>query len=152
MRPIKDLHILVLAIVLGASFGLGVYTFIYAKGFSYMSDNPDTCRNCHAMNTVYEDWTKGGHQHVAACNDCHVPHGFFGKYLVKAMNGFSHSFAFTFLDVPVAIQAVSRSKAVVQENCMRCHAGMATHAIGGADGGDEPLQCVTCHVETGHRH
>ena len=152
MRSLKELHLLVLAIILGTAFGLGVYTFIYAKGFSYLSDNPDACRNCHVMNTVFEDWSKGGHQHVAACNDCHVPHDIFGKYFVKALNGFNHSYAFTFHDVPVAIQAVSRSKRVVQDNCMRCHADMATHAIGGSSGGEESLQCVTCHSEAGHRH
>ncbi len=149
---VKDLHLIVLFAILGASLGLGVYTFIYAKGLSYLSDDPEACRNCHVMNTVFEDWMKGGHQHVAACNDCHVPHGFFGRWFEKGLNGFSHSFAFTFTNVPVAIRAVGRSRGVVQDNCVRCHGEMATHAIGGANGAAETLQCISCHREAGHRH
>jgi cytochrome c nitrite reductase small subunit len=152
MKIKKDTQLLVLSILLGISFGLGVYTFIYAKGFSYLSDNPQACRSCHVMNKVFEDWMKGGHQHVAGCNDCHVPAGFIGKMLIKSINGFNHSFAFTFLNVPIAIRPTSGSSRVVQDNCIRCHGGMATHAIGGPGGGDEPLQCVTCHREAGHRH
>lgn len=132
--------------------GIGSFTFVYARGFSYMSDNPEACDNCHVMNNVYEGWMKGGHQHVATCNDCHVPHDFLGKWYTKADNGMHHSFAFTFKDIPVAIQARDFSKRVVQDNCVRCHGIMAGSAVHGTTGDAEPMSCRFCHREVGHVH
>lgn len=136
----------------GFAGGIGVFTFAYAKGSSYFRDDPRACDNCHVMNAVYEAWMKGGHQHVAVCNDCHVPHDFFGKWFVKADNGFHHSYAFTFLKIPPVIRAREGSQHVVQENCVRCHGGLAEHVIGGPSGSEEALRCVSCHREAGHHH
>ena len=38
---------------------------------------------------------RASHHAVATCNDCHTPHNLVGKYVVKARNGFWHSFYFT---------------------------------------------------------
>ncbi len=32
---------------LGVALGVGSYTFVYAKGWSYMTNNPAACVNCH---------------------------------------------------------------------------------------------------------
>jgi len=37
------------AILAGLVIGLGSYTFIYAKGDSYLTNNPVACTNCHVM-------------------------------------------------------------------------------------------------------
>ena len=66
--------IVMVAVVLGAALGLGAYTFAYARGWSYMTDDPRACANCHVMNEQYDGWTKSSHRSVAVCNDCHVPH------------------------------------------------------------------------------
>jgi cytochrome c nitrite reductase small subunit len=132
--------------------GLAIFTFIYAQGFSYITNDPEACRNCHVMNNVFEGWSKGGHQHVAVCNDCHVPHNLVGKMLVKADNGFHHSYAFTFKEVPVAIKARESSRAIVQDNCLRCHSAIAAPAVCGASGVEPALRCVSCHREAGHVH
>lgn len=144
--------LLLLVLLTGWIAGLGVYTFQYAKGTSYLSDDPAACANCHVMNTVYEGWNKGGHQHVATCNDCHVPHDFIGKWFTKASNGFHHSYAFTFKDIPLHIQARAASREVVQNNCIRCHSDMARSPACGADGQQEALSCKSCHREVGHPH
>ncbi len=141
-----------IAFVLGALIGLGAYTFIYARGFSYLSADPQACVNCHAMNQVFEGWMKGDHRHVAGCNDCHLPHGFFGKWFVKSENGFYHSLVFTFMSVPVNIEARARSRDVVEANCRRCHEWMAYYAIGGVNGRQDSLSCLGCHRSTGHAH
>ena len=39
-------------LVLGAALGLGAYTFAYARGWAYMTDDPRACANCHVMNAV----------------------------------------------------------------------------------------------------
>ncbi|MFU8848719.1 MAG: hypothetical protein ACNA77_08385 [Opitutales bacterium] len=41
---------LLLAIVLGVLSGLGIFTFGYGQGASYLSNNPESCVNCHIMN------------------------------------------------------------------------------------------------------
>lgn len=141
-----------IAVIVGAAFGLGIYTFIYAKGLSYLSNDPQACRNCHVMNEVFDSWLAGGHQHAATCNDCHVPHGIAGKMFIKGLNGFHHSFAFTFFTAPISIRPVWYTKNIIQSNCTRCHALMASHAIGGSSGREETFECIHCHREAGHEH
>jgi hypothetical protein len=43
---------LLLAGAAGGVFGLGGYTFVYAEGGSYFSDDPRACVNCHVMREV----------------------------------------------------------------------------------------------------
>src|SRR5215211_7065874 len=74
---------------------LGVYTFAYAKGWSYLTDDPAACANCHVMREQFDGWLKSSHRAVATCNHCHTPANFIGKYATKASNGFWHSFFFT---------------------------------------------------------
>ncbi|ASM39101.1 MAG: cytochrome c nitrite reductase small subunit [Campylobacter sputorum] len=148
--------ILILVISFGVVIGHGLFTFVYAKGFSYMSNDPLACKNCHVMNQVYESWMKGGHQHVATCNDCHVPHDFIGKWMMKAESGLHHGYAVTFKDNPVSFSATPKSKKIIQNNCMSCHKEYAAHSIDAtmkADApGNEPLNCVSCHRSAGHAH
>jgi nitrate/TMAO reductase-like tetraheme cytochrome c subunit len=40
---------LAVAALLGMAVGLAGYTFVYAKGGSYLSNNPSACANCHVM-------------------------------------------------------------------------------------------------------
>ena len=87
--------IIVIGVLVGLGAGLGAYTFVYAKGYSYLTNDPAACANCHVMESYYSGWLKGPHRAVAACNDCHTPHNFVGKYATKASNGFWHSFYFT---------------------------------------------------------
>ncbi|QCD52076.1 MULTISPECIES: cytochrome c nitrite reductase small subunit [unclassified Campylobacter] len=149
---------LILVISIGVVLGHGLYTFVYAKGFSYMSDDPSACKNCHVMNQVFESWERGGHQHVATCNDCHVPHDFIGKWMMKAESGFGHSYAFTAKDNPVPFSANAKSKKVIQNNCIECHGEYAATSVNAkAHGGDpniqnESLSCVSCHRQVGHAH
>ena len=75
------LYLLVgLACTLGLFGGLGTYTFTYAKGLSYFSNDPRACMNCHIMREHFDGWQKSPHHAVATCNDCHTPHTFFAKY------------------------------------------------------------------------
>ncbi|MDX1495326.1 MAG: NapC/NirT family cytochrome c, partial [Longimicrobiales bacterium] len=65
---------LVTAVLLGAAIGLGGFTFVYAKGHSYLTDDPGACANCHIMDDHYAAWLKSSHAQTATCNDCHTPH------------------------------------------------------------------------------
>jgi cytochrome c nitrite reductase small subunit len=134
--------------VLGAAVGLGGYTFVYARGASYLTNDPGACRNCHVMNEQFDGWSRGSHRAVAACNDCHAPPGPLEKYAVKAENGFFHSLAFTFGGFHEPIEIKPRNAAVTEAACRHCHQDIV-HAIDGRQG-SEPASCVRCHREVGH--
>ena len=102
---------------LGVAVGLGLYTFVYAKGWSYLTNDPKACANCHVMNEQYDGWLKGSHRSVAVCNDCHVPHNLVGKYYTKARNGFWHSFYFTTQTFHEPIRATPGSRRVTEAAC-----------------------------------
>ena len=106
---------------LGVALGLGAYTFAYARGWAYMTDDPRACANCHVMNEQYDGWIKSSHRSVAVCNDCHVPHASSRKYATKARNGFWHSYYFTTGTFPEPIRALPASRAIAEANCRRCH-------------------------------
>jgi cytochrome c nitrite reductase small subunit len=42
------------ACLMGIPAGIGAFTFVYAKGFSYLSTDPRACVNCHIMNRQYD--------------------------------------------------------------------------------------------------
>jgi len=136
-------------VVLALAMGTGGYTFIYARGWSYLTDNPQACANCHVMQDHLDAWRKSSHRSVATCNDCHTPHNFVGKYWTKADHGFWHSYAFTTDDFHEPIRMSDRSRAVTERSCRHCHAGL-THDIDTRRGGSEALDCIRCHQEVGH--
>lgn len=109
-------------ILLGVFSGIGLYIVYISNAFSYLSDTPATCVNCHVMNPEYATWQKSSHGRVTNCNDCHVPHNnFISKYLFKAQDGLRHSKVFTLRQEPQVIHIKEAGAAVVQQNCIRCH-------------------------------
>ena len=42
----------------GALIGVGGFTFAYARGTSYLTNDPKACLNCHVMREQYEGWTR----------------------------------------------------------------------------------------------
>jgi cytochrome c nitrite reductase small subunit len=150
---IRTLRRMILATLVGMAAGIGIYTFVYAKGASYLTNNPASCANCHVMNEQYDGWLKSSHRAVATCNDCHTPPGLICKYATKASNGFWHSFYFTAGGFHEPIQITPRNLAVTEQACRKCHADL-TQAIEGAHAaqrGNE-ISCVRCHRSVGHLH
>lgn len=138
-----------LALVLGMFVGIGTFTFGYAEGFSYLSNDPRVCVNCHVMQDYYDSWLKASHHHVAVCADCHMPHDLIGKYAVKADNGFFHSLAFTLDNFHEPIQIKPRNRRVTQATCIHCHKDIVEQMLPESPGG-EVLLCVHCHAGVGH--
>ena len=141
----------VVAVALGTLGGLGVFTFIYGKGASYLSNDPAACANCHIMQGHLDSWSQSGHRHVAVCNDCHLPHGFPAKWIVKADNGFFHSLAFTTGGFHEPIRIKPRNRRVTQNACLSCHADLVEMMLPPEPGGDM-LTCADCHAHAGHAH
>lgn len=138
-----------LTISVGALFGLGAFTFGYGKGHSYLSSDPNACTNCHVMQSSFDSWSRSSHQHVAVCNDCHLPHDPVGKYVVKADNGFFHSVAFTLENFHEPIRIKDRNAVVAQESCLHCHVDVVNHMLPESPEGEVP-SCVHCHADVGH--
>jgi cytochrome c nitrite reductase small subunit len=139
------------AVFLGVLIGIGGYTFVYAKGYSYLTNDPAACANCHVMTDHYRAWTRASHQSVAVCNDCHTPPGLIPKYMTKAQNGFWHSFYFTTGRYPDPLRITARNHEVTEVACRKCHAELTasidpTHVDTGRGG----LSCTKCHNDVGH--
>ncbi|MFL5417262.1 MAG: cytochrome c nitrite reductase small subunit [Myxococcales bacterium] len=150
-----------LGALLGAALGIGITTFNYASGLSYLSNDPAACVNCHIMRDEYDAWRKGPHHAFATCNDCHVPPHFPQKYVAKALNGYHHSTGFTFQpsrpDLPGAklvfeepIRIKAKNSQVLQDNCLRCHGAFVHDVVRGSTFADDAIRCVHCHRGAGH--
>jgi cytochrome c nitrite reductase small subunit len=138
------------AAALGAVLGLGMYTFVYAEGFSYFSTDPKACANCHIMNDKYDSWVKSSHHIVATCVDCHLPHTVFRKYMAKAVNGYHHSKGFTFQDFHEPILIKPHNSRILQEACLGCHGDFVHLVVAGSTTDKNSVTCVHCHASVGH--
>lgn len=166
---------MLLAALIGALLGAAGFTFRYAEGLSYLSNDPRACVNCHVMRDQYDGWQKSSHHAAATCNDCHVPHDVVGKYMTKIDHGYRHSKGFTLQDFPEPIRATESSRRVVRHNCVRCHEafvgdltaadgaqpvrvgdrGIPAHARAGTGPGTGSflageVDCIHCHAQVGH--
>lgn len=140
-------------LAIGIALGLGVFTFGYAKGASYLTNDPAACANCHIMSEHFTAWQRGSHR-SATCNDCHTPHSLVRKYVVKAQSGFWHSFYFTTGRYPDPLRITERSRRVTEEACRYCHQPVVdaidpTFAAAGEHGSGN-MSCIRCHTYVGH--
>jgi cytochrome c nitrite reductase small subunit len=129
----------------GLAIGVGAYAFHFAKGSSYLGNDPATCANCHVMQGHYSGWQAAPHHLIATCNDCHTPHNPLAKYVVKALNGYHHSMAFTLSGYPDVIRARPESSEIVEANCRRCHQDLVEALVHGSG-----ISCIRCHASAGH--
>ncbi|MBM3492966.1 MAG: cytochrome c nitrite reductase small subunit [Armatimonadetes bacterium] len=132
----------------GLCVGMGLFVVHISEASSYLSDNPETCINCHIMVPEYASWRHSSHGRVTNCNDCHVPHtSALAKYYFKAKDGSRHSALFMLRRERQVIVAIPESRRVIQENCVRCHARVfespRVHAR-------TERPCIDCHREVPH--
>jgi cytochrome c nitrite reductase small subunit len=156
--PPKNWRIPVI-VTTGIFTGLILFVLYAGNATSYLSENPETCINCHVMYTQYATWQHSSHARVANCNDCHVPHNnVFSKFFFKAKDGLRHSTIFTLRLEPQVIRIKEAGIRVVQANCERCHEGLLSfhetmeYVWRGKNGEDEENErlCWDCHRETPH--
>lgn len=136
--------------------GIFIYALYVSNAVSYLSDEPETCVNCHVMRSEYATWQHSSHREVAVCNDCHVPHNnVFNKYFFKAKDGLRHATIFTLRTEPQVIKMHAAGQEVVQKNCQRCHqtvnqeVGLLNVTLEDKLHGDGKL-CWDCHREVPH--
>lgn len=137
-------------VLLGVAAGLGFFTFGYAKGASYLTNNPSACANCHVMQAHYDDWRHSSHRSVAVCNDCHTPPGLVPKYVVKAKNGFWHSFYFTLGGFHEPIRITEGNRRVTEQACRKCHSAIVEAIDPHPTDDSDATSCIRCHSTVGH--
>jgi cytochrome c nitrite reductase small subunit len=141
-------------LTVGMALGVASYTFAYAKGGSYLSNDPAACANCHVMEAHYAAWMKASHRDVATCNDCHAGSGMMEKYMDKAGNGFRHSLAFTTGDFAEPLRITVHNSRVTEQACRNCHADMTVAmdqaSFRGPGAATEEVSCIRCHSSVGH--
>lgn len=129
--------------------GIGLFTFVYAQGYAYLSNDPAICANCHIMRDQLVSWQKSSHHAHATCNDCHTPHSLFFKLWAKADNGWNHSVKFTLQNFgdPIRIRPVNARK--LRANCIVCHEELVGD-IRFSGMLNSEADCVRCHAGVGH--
>ena len=143
-------------IISGIFAGLFFFLFYISKAHSYLSDEPETCVNCHIMAPQYATWSHGSHREYANCNDCHVPHNnVLNKYFFKAKDGMRHASMFALRLEPQVIFIHQAGQEVVHQNCIRCHSellldpklvsSVKNHKVHATD-----RLCWECHREVPH--
>ncbi len=138
------------AMLVGMAAGLALFTFGYARGYSYLTNDPQACANCHVMAEHYAAWTKASHRPAATCNDCHTPHDLVGKYATKAQNGFWHSFYFTTGRYPDPLRITRRNHEITEHACRKCHEEIVEAIEAHTPRKADETSCVRCHRTVGH--
>jgi len=157
LNQIPSRIILPLFIIGGLLAGLSAYIIYGSRVYSYLSDEPSACINCHIMIPYYQSWNRSSHTQWTNCNDCHVPNSnILSKYVFKARDGLYHSTIFTLRMESQALRPTKGSSNVIMENCIRCHTqlttnlaktGMITYSEA-KNGQGKP--CWDCHMHTPH--
>jgi cytochrome c nitrite reductase small subunit len=143
-------------VLLGIFTGLLFFVIYISQAWSYASDDPKTCVNCHVMYPQYASWAHSSHARCTNCNDCHVPHdNFAAKYFFKAKDGLRHASIFTARAEPQVIQIKQAGIDVVQQNCIRCHVDLVCMTDLVEVTGENTKQgrghrCWDCHREVPH--
>ena len=136
--------------------GILAFNIYISKAWSYLSDDPKACVNCHIMAPQYATWNHSSHRERATCNDCHVPHdNVFRKYFFKAKDGARHATMFTLHMEPQVIFIHEAGQEVVKENCIRCHGDLLTDSKLSTQTAFQvhsktDRNCWECHRETPH--
>ena len=131
-----------------AVIALGFFVYV-TDAPAYGGSAPETCANCHVMDSQYENWYHAPHEKFTECVDCHLPHeNVVAYYLEKGRQGAKDVYAFTTVDIPVAIRASEKTKVIIQSNCIRCHESTVESVVMDAQSFDR--YCWECHRAVSH--
>lgn len=131
-----------------ALLSLGYFALL-TDAAAYGGSAPETCANCHAMDSQYENWYHAGHSNWAKCTDCHLPHdNFVVYYAEKGRQGAKDTYAFVTGNIPTMIRAEEKTKEIVQANCIHCHEDSVENIVMGAQEFDR--YCWDCHRDVAH--
>ena len=128
-----------------AIVGVGLFLALGPPRLLARSESPDFCASCHVMEAQFEAWFHQGAHKRIRCVDCHLPNDTLaGHYVWKSIDGLKDVVVFHSGRVPDDIRISDHGRAVVQANCIRCHA-TAVEMIG------QERFCFDCHRRVMHR-
>lgn len=134
--------------ILAAVAALGVFVFI-TDAQAHAGTASETCANCHVMDSMYENHFHAAHQAWTECADCHLPHdNVIGYYFEKGRQGMHDVYVFGTGQTPEMIRLSDHSTDIVQQNCLRCHAGTVETIMVGQQPFDR--RCWECHRSAAH--
>ena len=142
-----------------AAVGMFAYVVNASNMFSYISEDPKVCINCHTMNTEYATWQHSSHRERATCVECHLPReSLVDKLLAKSRDGFNHSFAMTFRTYEGEnIRISDNAQKRIQANCITCHREIVSQITANGKlyttkGENEKNErnCWSCHRDVPH--
>src|SRR5215208_2006343 len=121
--------------IAAAVIALGFFVYV-TDAPAYGGSAPETCANCHVMDSQYENWYHAPHENMVA------------YYLEKGRQGAKDVYAFTTGTIPVAIRASEKTKGIIQSNCLRCHQDTVESIVMGPQPFDR--NCWECHRNVSH--
>ncbi len=134
--------------IAAAVIALGFFVYV-TDAPAYGGSAPETCANCHVMDSQYENWYHAPHEKFTECVDCHLPRkNGIVYYLEKGRQGAKDVYAFTTGNIPVVIRASEKTKNIIQSNCLRCHQNTVESIVRGAQPFDR--YCWECHRGVSH--
>ena len=134
--------------IFAAALALGVFVFV-SDAFAYAGSDAETCANCHVMDAAYENWYHGPHEKWTECVDCHLPHdNVVSYYIEKGRTGMHDVYVFSTGQTPETIRAKPETKAIIMDNCIRCHKSTVEAVVMGPQSNDR--YCWECHRNVAH--
>lgn len=163
----------VLWTALGAGLAIGIGATLAFDGAMTATSSNDYCMSCHYHEQADADWKKSEHFSsesgvITDCAACHLPpkeNGTLRYYMTKARTGAKDIWVKMTRDKDEIDWESKRSlehavKIVYNESCVKCHENLYPEGINDDgitahlyydDHADElGLQCISCHLNTGH--
>ncbi|HYF95331.1 MAG TPA: hypothetical protein VD969_24225 [Symbiobacteriaceae bacterium] len=109
--------------------------------------SPQACGTCHSMTYEVVTLSKSAHRDLA-CLDCHAATGLFEKPVEEIKSASVHLYVTLTNTMPDVIKPTHKSREIVQENCLRCHAGL-NETVHASQVKTDRL-CFDCHRATPH--
>ena len=140
---------LIAAMTLGSLIGVGGFTFIYARGYSYVSNDPAVCANCHIMENHYRAWMKSSTA-PSRCATTAIPRPAWCRSTrPRRSTGSTIRSPSRPAGFPSRSRITPRNSEVTEKACRKCHDDIV-NAIEGPDPGTNRLSCIRCHATVGH--
>ncbi|MEG6584464.1 cytochrome c3 family protein [Dendrosporobacter sp. 1207_IL3150] len=113
---------------------------VAGAGYAY-SDSPQFCGSCHSMVEPTASWQESNHKQFK-CTECHLPQqNLATKLVVKAQTGMNDTYHEVLRDYPATMVISPKGKAIVNDNCLRCHKSTVETTAMMTSGED----CTKCH-------
>ena len=152
---------------------IGVCAMLAVGGAMSRTSTNEYCMSCHYHEQADADWKKSEHYNsesgvVTDCASCHLPpkeNGYLRYYMIKARMGAKDLWAKMTKDKDEINWDSKRtlehgSKIVYNESCEKCHVnlfptgitddGITAHLYYEENARKLNLQCISCHLNTGH--